>query len=136
MHVRELGILERQGALPAPPQALIEAGDEFDIEYESEATSMQREAEANRVRVWFKDLEYIKQATGDPTVGLLANGQEAGRWMGNARGIPSEIISTKKEINEQMSAMAEAQKEDQAAERLPGEARAEKDLAQAEAAAR
>jgi len=129
--VRELGILERQGQLPQPPDVLVEAGDEFDIEYESEATMMQREAEMGRVRVWFEDLELIKTVTGDPTVGMVADGHEASRWLGDARGVPNEIIASEKDVKKQIEAMTEAAQEEVDAERLPGEARAAKDFAQA-----
>ena len=134
MIVRELGVLDRQGALPPPPGVLLEAGDEFDIEYESEATTMQREAETNRVRVWLEDLAMIRDTTGDPSVGLVANGHETARWLSDARGIPPEVVSSKKEVESQMQAMAQAEQEAQEAERLPDRARAAKDLAQAGAA--
>ncbi len=134
MIMRELGILDRQGVLPPPPPVLVEAGDELVIEYESEATTMQREAEMTRVRVWFEDLELIKQTTGDPTVGLVADGHASARWLGDARGIPTEIVASKKDVEGQMEAMAEAAQAAREAEQLPGEARAAKDYAQAGAA--
>ncbi len=133
MITRELGILDRQGALPKPPPVLIEAGDEFDIEYESEATTMQREAEMSRVRVWFEDIELIKQVTGDPTVGLVVDGHEAGRWLSDARGIPPDIVTSQKDVDDQIKSMADAAKEAREAEQLPNEARAARDFAQADA---
>lgn len=140
MTMRELGILARlpeghPNRIPEPPPALAEAGEDVLIEYESEATTMQREAETGRVRVWFEDLELIKTVTGDPTVGMVANGHEAARWLSEARQVPAEVVSSKREVKAAVDQIEAAQAEAERNEALPNRARAMKDMAQAEAVA-
>ena len=132
---RELGLLDRAKLLPKPPPVLLEAGDEYEVEYESEATAIQRESETNRVRVWMEDVGLIQQVTGDTTVGLVLNGKETARYLANARNVPPELVVSKRQVSDmtrQMAAEAQAQAESQ---QLPDQARAARDLAQAASAA-
>ncbi|MCA9505707.1 MAG: hypothetical protein KC616_21625 [Myxococcales bacterium] len=132
---RELGLLDRAKLLPPPPPVLLEAGDEYEVEYESEATALQRESELNRVRAWFEDLALIQEVTGDRTVGLVANGKETARYMANGRNVPPELVMSERRVKAQVDEMAAAAEEQAQAEQLPNQARAARDFAAAQAAA-
>lgn len=111
MTERELGILTRQGALPQPPPVLLEADAEIEYVYESEATRLQRETEANRTRVWLEDCQLIGAVTGDPTVAEIPNGEEMARDMADWRGVPPSHIRSERDVSKRMEAAAKAKQE-------------------------
>lgn len=131
--VRELGLLERAGLLPPPPPVLVEAGDEFEIEYDSEATSLQREQSTAKARVWLEDISLLQQVTGDQSVGAVVNSHKAARWFHERRGVSQELLSSERETQQAVEDQAEAAQAFADEASLPDQARAVKDLAQAQA---
>ena len=63
---RELDLLARQGLLPPPPPALVEAGGEYHIEYDSPMSRMQRAEKASGFLRAFSVATDYTQRTGDP----------------------------------------------------------------------
>lgn len=108
---REVGILQRQGRLPPPPPALVEAQGEYTIEYVSEAARLQRSREALGIR---STLEFATAASAiDPTARFAMKMTDAVRIIADYEGTPSEIVRTEDEIAELVAAEAQAQQQAQ-----------------------
>jgi len=124
--IRELDILAEQGALPDPPPVLLEAAGEYDIEYLSAATRIQKEEEIQSIRAWLSDV--LPLAEIDPTINEIPDLHELVRFMGDARGVPASMLNSKEEVQAAIKVQAQAAAADQTVEDLPGMARAAKDL--------
>ena len=110
---REVGILLRQGRLPPPPPALLEAGGEYEIEYVSEAARLQKSREVLGIRSTF---EFVTAASAiDPAARFVMDMAEASRRVGEYEGTPSDLMRTPDQVAQMMAQEAEKQ---QAAEQL------------------
>ncbi len=126
---RELGLLARQGLLPDPPEVLLEAEDEYEVVYDSDATQVQREAEVSRVRAWMEDIAIASEL--DPTARLAVKGPEVARWMAEARGVLDTLVASEDEIRAMIEQQAEAQAEEEASQLEQAGARTLRDLSSA-----
>lgn len=111
---REIRILQRQGLLPPLPPALAEAGGDFEIVYENEASRMQAAEKAlaiHQASEWFMA---IGQGA-DPSVLEVPNWHEMGRELADYYGLSPKLINSREAV--QKALLAQAQ-EKQAAQEL------------------
>ena len=131
---RELDILARAGSLPPMPQALIEAGGEYAIEFSAPLNKLQRSEDAIGILRTQEALAPMAQI--DPNVMDVFDVKEAARVLADVYGAPSRVLRSKKaveKIDEDKRAQAEQAAMLQAA---PIAASAAKDMAQAQQIAR
>lgn len=126
---RELDLLSTAGLLPDPPDELLEAGGEYDIEYESPlALAQKAQTGLSVLRTW----ESVgPMAAADPSVLDEFNLGKMARTVAESNGLPADCFNSK----EQIEALAEQRAQQQAlqaglnaAEPVAG---AMKDMAQA-----
>lgn len=124
---REIRIAQRQGKLPPLPQELIEARGDYEIEYESDATRMQKSAEVAAVARSMEAVAPFVQA--NPSLLEVWKVEDLIRHTYETLGGPTKLLNTPQEYARIQQAQAEAQAEAQAAEQLPGVAKGMRDLA-------
>ncbi|MBR23370.1 MAG: phage head-tail adapter protein [Leifsonia sp.] len=130
---REFNILARQGFLPPPPPALLEAQGEYEVAYESPAMRYQRSEELVGIQ---RTLEIAGPfAQVDPSVLQIFNGEEVIRLAAEINGAPSSILKTPEEMEEMRAEQAQAQQQQEQMAQLQQMAPAVKELAQAKEAA-
>ena len=104
---REIDICSRNGLLPEPPQQLIDAGMEYDINYKSPLVRMQRAEQGQGI---LTTLGVVSQAAQfDPSVIGLVKYGKAIRELADINGMPLSLLLTEEE-EEQVKA-AQAQQE-------------------------
>lgn len=131
---RELDILAAAGALPPIPDALLEVGGQFDVEYTSPLERARRAEEGVSILRTFEQLAPLAQVAG-PSVFKRFNIDAAAKVLADVNGVPAKVMYTDEEleaIDEQQAQQAELGAVLQAA---PVAASAAKDLAQAQALA-
>ena len=131
---REMDILAAAGALPPMPDALMEAGGLFEVEYTSPLERARRAEEGVSILRTFEQLAPLAQIAG-PTVFKRFNFDEAAKVLADVNGVPAKIMYSDEEmeeINAQEAQQAELASILQAA---PVAASAAKDLAGAQALA-
>ena len=126
---REIDILDMQESLPEPPGVLIEAKGEYEIEYASMATRLQREEEVQGILATYADLAMLREA--DETVVEILDTVDAGRFIAKARGVPDHLVRDEQAFMERLAAMQEAAQQDAAMQSLPDMAKAAKDASDA-----
>lgn len=97
---REIDVLAAQGLLPPIPQALLEAGAEYEVQYDSPLSRMQKAEEVAggmRVLAQVAELATIKQ---DPTLFDNFNFDEMIPDIAYASAMPNRWINTKEAIEE------------------------------------
>lgn len=111
---REMNLLQRQGVLPPIPQALIEAGGELDIEYDSLATRMQQ---SDEIASYQRLVEVFRpQIELDPALAQVFQAEMAIREFGEDMGIRSTLFKSEDEMAELRKAQAAAAKDMQDAQ--------------------
>lgn len=126
---RELAILQRQGALPPMPMALVEARGEYEIQYDTLATRMQQ---SDEVAAYQRLIEvFAPQANLDPTLLEVLNAERAMRTFGETMGIRSTLFKTENEMEQIRQAQAEQLQAQMQAEQQQQQAAAAKDAATA-----
>ena len=131
---REMDILAAAGVLPPMPDALMEAGGLFEVEYTSPLERARRAEEGVSILRTFEQLAPLAQIAG-PTVFKRFNFDEAAKVLADVNGVPAKIMYSDEEmeeINAQEAQQAELASILQAA---PVAASAAKDLAGAQALA-
>jgi hypothetical protein len=131
---RELDILAAAGELPEMPDALMEIGGMFEVEYTSPLERARRAEEGVAILRTFEQIAPLAQVAG-PAVFKRFNLDEAARVLADVNGVPAKIMYTDEEmaeIDEQERMQAELAQVLQAA---PVAASAAKDLAGAQALA-
>ncbi|HSV75173.1 MAG TPA: portal protein [Chthonomonadales bacterium] len=131
---REIDILAAAGVLPPMPDALMEAGGLFEVEYTSPLERARRAEEGVSILRTFEQLAPLAQIAG-PTVFKRFNFDEAAKVLADVNGVPAKIMYSDEEmeeINAQEAQQAELASILQAA---PVAASAAKDLAGAQALA-
>ena len=106
MHAREIGIAMRQGRLGELPEALIEAEGEYEIEYESEATRMQKSGEAAGFSRMIEVLAPLIE--NDPSLLDKFKGEDAIDHFSEVYAVPSKLLNTEAEMKPIRKAQAEA----------------------------
>ncbi len=102
---RELSLLPVVGLMPELPELLKEAEGEYEIEYSSSATRIQREEEVQGIRATYVDIAGIAEL--DPTVVEMLDGPASVRFIAQARGVPPFLIRSEKEFDDILAAQAE-----------------------------
>ena len=85
---------------------------EYEIEYASAATRIQREEEVQGIRATYVDLAGIAEI--DPSVREMLDSPAAVRFIAEARGVPPFLIRTEKDFEDILLAQAEKAKEQEA----------------------
>jgi hypothetical protein len=119
---RAFRMLAREGKLPEPPQAVIDAGAEYDIEYMG---SLARAQKTDTV----VSIERLVASTGAmaevyPDATLAVDPIAAVREMGHALNVPAGILNDEKEVDAERQRRAALQQaaEQAAADQAQGEA--------------
>jgi hypothetical protein len=123
---RDLDILESQGMLPPMPEVLVEAEGEYEIEYESAATRLQKEEEIQSIRAGLSDVVPLMEI--DDTVRHIVDIHAVGRHILEARGVPADLVNSKEETEAAIAAEAQVIQEEEATAAAPAMAKAARDL--------
>lgn len=109
---REFDVLDSQGLIPPLPQALIEAGGEYDIEYVSPLSRAMKAEEGVGI---LRTLEMVQPiAAVDPGVMDNFNTDEITRTLADTNGAPQRILRSQAEID----GMREQRGQQQAAQQM------------------
>ena len=108
---REISILERQGMLPPVPEALIETGGRFEIEYDTLATRMQQSDEMAAYQRLISVFQ--PQIEQDPSLMQVLRAEDAMREFGETSGIRASLFRSKDEMTEMREQQAQAQQAQQ-----------------------
>ena len=130
---REIGIALRNGLLSELPGLLVEADGEYEILYESDATRFQRTNELQGTDRTVERALLVGQF--DPTAFEVIKGDEVIRLSQEVEGAPTSILRTKEELEELRDQRAQREALQQGLEVQAQVASAQKDSAQAQAAA-
>lgn len=130
---RELDILAAAGALPPMPDALIEAGAEVKIEYESPLNLAQKASTGVGILNTMQAIAPLAQI--DPAVLKAFNVVEMAREIAKINGVPQKAMRTKEEVADMEEAEAANMQAQQLLAAAPVAASAAKDFAQAGALA-
>jgi len=126
---REIDILAHAGVLPEPPPALVEAGGEIDIEYDSPLNQAMKAEDGANVLRWVQACAPFIQA--DPQAAQVMHTQNIVRGLADTFGVKHNFVRSE----DDMAALEQQQQEAQQAEQLlaaaPVAAGAAKDLSQA-----
>lgn len=128
---REIDLLAFHRVLPPMPQALIEAGGEYEIVYDSPMSRMQRAEELVGVQRTMELLAPFAQI--DPTVLDIFDRDELARLTAEVSGVPTPVLRSPEALRQLRADRAEQEQQAmmmQAAQPLAG---AMKDVAQANA---
>jgi len=130
---REIDLLARSGALPSPPQQLIDRGGGYKIEYDSPLT---RAMKADQGVGFLRTIEALTPlARVDPTILDVFNPDEIGPGLADINGVPAKWLRSKDELAALRQDRARAQQAQQVIDAAPAAAQGLKDLAQAKSLA-
>ena len=115
--VREMGIAMRQGLLAPLPQEMIEARGEYEIEYESVATRMQRSDEIAAFLRLQEVMGVFIQA--DPSLLQKIDAEQAMEHYGHDLGVPSKLFRSEQDMQQMAQAQAQAAQQAQVAQAAP-----------------
>lgn len=127
---RELDLLAFHGLLPPLPDALVEAGGEYEIIYDSPMSRMQRAEELVGVQRTMELLAPFAQL--DPTVLDVINKDALARLTAEVSGVPTPVIRSPEEVNEIRQTRAEQEQQAAMVEAAQPISGAIKDVAQAQ----
>lgn len=134
---RSFGLMTRSGALPAPPQILVDLqrdqGINIDVEYEGPLARGQRNQEVQNLQLTILEARTMvgeQDQTG--IVDDVFDLEEAIRKMAEVRGIPSSIVRTKDQVARLQDARTQAREKVQQQEELQKGAQALAAVSQAE----
>ncbi len=131
MITREIRILQRQGVLPQLPPELEEAGGDFEIVYDNEASRLQRSEDAlaiERSTTWLMD---AVQKGADPTIVEIPDWHAMTREMFEINSVSPKLVKTKEDVERAIAAQAERSAAQENMEMATQAAGAAKDLAAA-----
>ncbi|MNN57473.1 Bacteriophage head to tail connecting protein [compost metagenome] len=92
--------------LPEMPQALIDIGGEYTIEFDSPITRAQRAEEGVAILRTLEAAGSVAQF--DPSAIKVINGSEALRELAEINGVPAKILRSREEVDAQNQAEAQA----------------------------
>lgn len=119
---RELDVLAQQGLLPPPPRMLVEAGNQYSIEYDSPLSRMQKAEEASGLMRSIEHTLNIVNVTQDPSPLDWFNFDESTPAVADIHGVPTKWMNTLEAVRAIREGRAEAMERQQAAQEAPGEA--------------
>jgi len=123
---REIDLADWLGLMPEPPPILIEAKGEYEIEYSSMATRIQREEEVQGILATYADLQVL--AAADQSVVEVLDTVGAARFIAKARGVPDHLINDEERYMKRLQAANEAAAQREAVGAIPQMAKAAKDM--------
>lgn len=126
---REIKLLQRQGKMPPLPPELIEAQGEYQIEYESDATRMQKSGEVTALLGTLEAGALFFQ--NNPSLLELWDQPKTIRTIHEVLGGSSSLMKSDDEFKRAMQAAAAAQAEREVVEDLPPTAKGVRDIAAA-----
>lgn len=126
---REIKIAQRQGKLPPLPPALVEAKGDYEIEYESDATRMQKSAEVSALSRALEAVAPFIEA--NPSLLSVWKQDAVIRHAYETMGGPTRLVTTATEYEDIETAQAEAQAQAAQVEALPQVAKGMRDLSAA-----
>ncbi len=126
---REIAIAQRQGRLPPLPQVLVEADGDYEIEYESDATRMQKAAEVEAFPRTFEAFAPFFEA--NPSLLGVWKQDEAIRLGFETMGGSSRLLKSEEEFEEVQQATDAVEEEAALQEQIPLAAKGVRDLAEA-----
>lgn len=127
---RELDIASKMGVLPPMPQALREAGGEFDIEYTSPLARAMRAQDAVAI---VRTLEVAPTAIAiDPSSALVLDVPNMLREVAEINGVPARLVRDKKVVERMAAEQQEAEAAAQAVAAAPDVSQAALNAAKAE----
>lgn len=130
---REIDILSNAGVFPPPPQELVDAGGEYEIEYTSELSRMQKAGDGVAIARTLEQLSPIAQL--DPSVFDDYDLKAMARKLGEVNGLPAECYKSEEEKQATQDAKAQQQQAAMLLEAAPIAGKTAKDLAQAQSIA-
>ncbi len=127
---REVAIGMRQGMLPEPPESLLEDGGQYEIEYQSMATTLQRTEELVAIQRLIETGTSLYEQ--DPYVFDIIKSEEVMKRSAMINGVPAEILRTDEELEEKREQRQTEEQVGAASEAAPAGAKALRDLAAAQ----
>jgi hypothetical protein len=129
---REIDLLARAGALPPPPEALLDQRGGYKLEYDSPLT---RAMKADQGVGLLRTIEALSPlATADPTVMDVFNPDEIAPGLAEINGVPSKWIRSPEELKALREGRKQQLDTEQLINALPAVSGAAKDFADAQAA--
>jgi hypothetical protein len=127
---RELDLLGHAGELPQPPDELIAAGAEYEVEYDTELTRAQKAGQGVSVLKLFSAVAPLAEAKPDVLDKLdIDAGLDV---LADVYGVPAKVVRSPEEVQKLRDARAKQAQLNQVLEAAPVAAGAAKDLAQAQ----
>jgi hypothetical protein len=122
-------IMYEQGALPPPPQALLESQEDVDIdvEYEGPLAKAQRSGELEAIMGYAQDTAVIAQF--DPRAVDRFDSDEALKIIAEVRGTPAKVVRSDDQVLAIRDARRQAQEQETMKEDLMATTEAAKNLA-------
>jgi len=130
---REIGIAQRQGALPPLPDALSEAQGDYEIVYESEATRMQKSAEAGGFQQVMELM--VPFIENDASVLDKWKAEDGADHFSEVFGSPAKLLRTADEMKPIRQAQAQAAQQQAELDQLEQGSGAVRNLATVQGAA-
>jgi hypothetical protein len=130
---REIDILANAGAFPPMPQALIEAGGELEIEYESPIMLAQKAGDGVAILNTLQSITPLAQI--DPSVLDPFDMAESARILAEVNGYPAKALLSKDQIEAKKEQQSQQAQVAQLLEAAPIAASSARDLAQAQSLA-
>lgn len=130
---REIDILSHAGLLPPMPQALIDAGGEINIEYESPIVRAQKAEEGVAIMRTLEALTPLAQI--DPDVLMVFDAQKTARALAEINGFPAKAMLSEDEVEGKKAEKAQAMQAQQLLAAAPVMSGVAKDMAQAQSMA-
>ncbi len=97
---RELDVAIRNGKIEPPPDVLIEARDEFEVEYDSPLARVMRSEEAAGFARWMEQLLGAAQITQDPSPLDHVNWDVAAPELADIHAVPQRWLASAEEIGQ------------------------------------
>lgn len=129
MITREIHIAQRQRKVPPLPPELAEARGEYEIEYESDATRMQKSSEVSAFSKVFGELGPLFEA--NPSLLSVFKGEDAVRSAFETLGGSTRLLNTAEEYKEIRAGQIEAEQEAALTEQIPVASKGIRDIAAA-----
>jgi hypothetical protein len=129
---REIDLLARAGALPPPPQVMLEQGGGYKVEYDSPLTQAMKAGQGVGLLRTIEALSPL--ATADPTVMDVFNPDEIAPALAEINGVPAKWIRSKDELDALRQGRKQQLDLEQLIKAAPAVTGGIKDLADAQAA--
>lgn len=117
---REIDLMMRQGLIPPPPPALIEAAGEYRVEYDSPLSRAQRAEEVAGIMRTIETTLGIVNVTQDPSPLDHFNWDAIIPEVADIQAVPIRWMRAMEEVQQMRQGRAQQQRQQQAVNALPG----------------